>query len=97
MIFLAGNRSLKYNKYLPINRVRNILAIGHVEKTGYCVRESCRVSVVKGELCQPVVFCPLFLASCYFYWIEGGCLGALSLSALRNLSSLNLMEFVSIF
>lgn len=94
MIFLASSQSLKYNKYFPESRVRNILAIGNVEKIGYCVRESCLVSFVKGELCQPVVFWPLFLASCYFYWIEGSCLDMLSLSSLHNLSSLNL---VSIF
>lgn len=93
MIFLAG-RSLKYNKYLPKNRVRNVLAIGHIEKIGYSVGESCQVSFVKDELCQPVVFCSLFLAPHYFYWVEGSCSDMLSVSSLHNLSSLNLTEFV---
>lgn len=51
MTFLTGSRILKYNKYLPKNRVRNVLAIGLIESIGYCVRESCQVSFVKGELC----------------------------------------------
>lgn len=75
----------------------NVLAIGHVAKIGYCARESCRVSFVKGELCQPVVFCRLFRAPHYFNWVEGSCSDVMSLSSLHNLSSLNLIEFISIF
>lgn len=51
----------KCNKYLPKTRVRNVFAIGHIEKVGYCVREGCLVSFVRDELCQPVVFCLFFL------------------------------------
>lgn len=59
-ISLTSSKRLKYNKNLPGNRVRNSLAVGHIEEIGYCVRESCRVSLVKGEMRQPLVFCPLF-------------------------------------
>jgi len=83
--------------YLPKSRVRNVLAIGHIEKMGYCVGESCRVCFVTGELCQPVVFRLLFPAPCFFYRVEGSCSDMLSASSLHNLSGLNLTEPVSRF
>lgn len=72
-ISLTSSKRLKYNKNLPGNRMRNSLAAGHVEKIGYCVRESCQVSFVKGQMRQPLAFCPLFFPA-YFYWEKGNCL-----------------------
>lgn len=87
-ISLTSSKRLKYNKNLPGNRVRNSLAVGHVEEIGYCVRESCRVSLVKGEMRQPLVFCPLFFFPAYFYWEKGNCSALLCVSPLQSLCSL---------
>lgn len=68
-ISLTSSRRLKYNKKLPGNKVRNNLAVGHVEKFGYCVRESCQVSLMKA-LCVSLFGFVLFL-SCFSLFLLG--------------------------
>lgn len=97
-ISLTSSRRLKYNKNLPGNRVRNSLAVGHVEKIGYCVRESCQVSLVQGEMRQPVVFCALFSSASLFLLGERKLLSpAVCVSPLHSLCSLSLTGSVSAF
>lgn len=73
--------------------MRNNLAGGHIEKFGYCVRESCQVSLVKGEMRQPVVFCPLFFLHLIIYQEKGKCSALLCVSV----CSLSLTGSISTF
>lgn len=90
-----ASRSLKYSKYLLQSGVRNVFGIDHIQKVGYCICEIW-VRFVRGELCQPVVFCPLSLLSHYFCRVEGSCTQLLPLLPIHNLFSPNMTEIVSL-
>lgn len=83
------SRRLKYNKKLPGNRVRNNLAVGHVEKFDYCVRESCQVSLMKA-LCVSLFGFVLFSSCSSFLLGERKLLSPAVCLTLHSLCSLSL-------